>query len=228
MQEDEMRSPVVRNVTDELKGFEVMEQESFSRDGSREFHSHFLSNGLEHTINNMSKWLVAALYGVLILWKHDAEALWVAMGCVINSLLSVILKKILNQERPVGTLKSDPGMPSSHAQSIFFGVFFAILSMVKHQGLNLVTLVGVVLVMASGSYLSWLRVSQKLHTVNQVLVGGIVGSVFSVLWFQAWYTFVLHAFIAYLWVRIIVVLGSAACCLFFLLYLIKHWLVEEL
>ena len=51
-----------------------------------------------------------------------------AMGWIVNVLLSVGLKRVLNQERPVAGLKSDPGMPSSHAQSIFFTVVFAIAS----------------------------------------------------------------------------------------------------
>lgn len=71
---------------------------------------------------------MAAVLGVIVLWRHDAEALWAAGGSVINSVLSIILKKALNQERPVANLRSDPGMPSSHAQSISFAVVFAILS----------------------------------------------------------------------------------------------------
>lgn len=75
-----------------------------------------------------SKWLVAALFGVIFLWRHDAEALWAASGSVLNAGLSTVLKRILNQERPVSTIRSDPGMPSSHAQSIFFTVTFSIIS----------------------------------------------------------------------------------------------------
>ena len=71
---------------------------------------------------------MAALFGGVILWRHDAEALWMAMGSIVNALLSVGLKRVLNQERPVAGLKSDPGMPSSHAQSIFFTVVFTIAS----------------------------------------------------------------------------------------------------
>ncbi|KAH0855484.1 hypothetical protein HID58_007965, partial [Brassica napus] len=50
------------------------------------------------------------------------------VGChwlVSNSALSVALKRILNQQRPVATLRSDPGMPSSHAQSISFISLFS-------------------------------------------------------------------------------------------------------
>lgn len=75
-----------------------------------------------------SKWLVSALFGAIIIWKHDAEVMWAAMGAVTNSYLSITLKRILNQQRPVPTLRSDPGMPSSHAQSIFYAVIFAIVS----------------------------------------------------------------------------------------------------
>lgn len=79
-----------------------------------------------------SKWFVTALFGIIILWRHDAQALWAALGSILNAGLSTILKQILNQERPVSTLRpisvSDPGMPSSHAQSIFYAIVFAILS----------------------------------------------------------------------------------------------------
>lgn len=71
---------------------------------------------------------MSASFAGVIIWRHDAEALWVVMGSVVNAILSKILKRILNQERPVSTLRSDPGMPSSHAQSIFFIVTYIILS----------------------------------------------------------------------------------------------------
>ena len=81
-----------------------------------------------HVLFVQSKWLVAVLFGTVILWRHDAEAMWAVMGSTVNSLLSVILKRIFNQERPDSTLRSDPGMPSSHGQSIFFTVVLSILS----------------------------------------------------------------------------------------------------
>lgn len=75
-----------------------------------------------------SKWLVAAVFGIIFLWRHDAEALWAVSGSILNAGLSTVLKRILNQERPVSTIRSDPGMPSSHAQSIFYVVMFCIVS----------------------------------------------------------------------------------------------------
>jgi len=74
---------------------------------------------------------------------------------------------------------------------------------------------------------SYLRVSQKLHTVSQVVVGAVVGSTFSILWYWLWNAFVLDAFVSSLWVRIIVLLGSAVLCLGFLLHVVRHWLKDE-
>lgn len=84
------------------------------------------SIGLSHL--TQSKWLISAALSALILWRHDAEALWAAFGSALNAMLSITLKNILNQERPVSTLRSDPGMPSSHAQSIAYTTAFFIIS----------------------------------------------------------------------------------------------------
>lgn len=75
-----------------------------------------------------SKWVIAVVFGALLLWRHDAEAVWAAIGSILNSALSVALKRLLNQERPLANVRSDPGMPSSHAQSIFYAVTFFIMS----------------------------------------------------------------------------------------------------
>ncbi|KAI3959048.1 hypothetical protein MKX01_023724 [Papaver californicum] len=183
-------------------------------------------SGIESTINHLSKWLVATVFGIIVIWRHDALAMWAAMGAVANAWLSMTLKRILNQELPVATLGSGPAMPSSHAQSIFFASVFAILSLVKSVGLNGVTMTMGVLGLAFSSYLSWLRISQRHHTISQVVVGAILGTICSIAWFQSWYGFVLNAFLSFLWVRIIIVLGGVTFCVIFLLYVIKHWLMD--
>ncbi|WVZ09495.1 hypothetical protein V8G54_014025, partial [Vigna mungo] len=195
------------------ENIQVFEQEAFI-DGPSPFQSKFLSHEVEYKLNRLSKWIVTALFGGFILWRHDAEALWFTSGSILNALLSVLLKHILNQERP-STLKSDPGMPSSHAQSIFFAVFFVILSGVEWLGLNVFTIAMSGLVLTFGSFFvsSYLRVSQQLHTVNQVVVGAVIGSIFSILWYWLWNGFILDVFVSSLWVRIVVVLGSVGLCI---------------
>ncbi|KAL7193045.1 hypothetical protein ACSBR2_024793 [Camellia fascicularis] len=191
------------------EGVRVLQQDS-SIHGSSEFPSNFAVVRLESTLDRLSKWIVTALFGAVLLWRHDTEALWAAMGSVANVGLSTVLKQILNQERPVSDLRSDPGMPSSHAQSIFFTFVFAVFSMVEKLGINELTIALSVLTLAFGAYLSWLRVPQQLHTISQVAVGGVLGSIFSILWFSLWNAIVLKAFT--------VVLGAIGFCLGFLIY----------
>ncbi|KAI4327636.1 hypothetical protein L6164_020073 [Bauhinia variegata] len=204
---------------DSDEGVRVLEQEAFV-DGSSEFQD------VEAILNKLSKWIVSGLFGAVILSRHDAEALWFAAGSVLNAVLSTVLKRIFNQERP-SALKSDPGMPSSHAQSIFFTVMFAVLSSIEWLGINELSITISALALGLGSYFTYLRVSQQLHTVNQVLVGAVIGSIFSILWYWSWNSFLLDPFISSLLVRIIVVGGSVGICLGFLVYVIRHWLKEE-
>ncbi|MFQ6668289.1 hypothetical protein Gotur_033984 [Gossypium turneri] len=225
-----IKTSVLKESRDTDDGIQALEQEVEGFiDGS------IRVQGFESTLNRLSKWLVSALFGGVILWRHDAEALWMAMGSIVNAVLSVGLKRLLNQERPVAGLKSDPGMPSSHAQSIFFTVVFAIASCDNALSVGIS-----VLALAFGSYLlvkiasnlvaglqSWLRVSQKLHTMNQILVGAVVGSIFSVLWYLSWDAVVLEAFNSSLWVRVIVLLACAGFGLGFLTYVIQYWLQDE-
>ncbi|CAM8984790.1 unnamed protein product [Rhodiola kirilowii] len=186
-----------------------------------------VNGGLEATLNRLSKWLVSATFGAIVVWRHDGEAMWILTGSVLNTILSNVLKRVLNQDRPVSTTKSDPGMPSSHAQSIFFAAAYIVVSMVAGLGVNALTLVLSSLVFAAGSYLSWLRVSQQFHTVSQVLVGAILGSAFSVLWFWAWGAVVHEAYISHLWVRVCIAMGTAGFALAFFAYVIRHWLKDE-
>lgn len=181
---------------------------------------------VEAVINKMSKWLVAGLFGLAILWKHDAETLWAAMGSVVNSVISTTLKHMLNHQRPVSALRSDPGMPSSHAQSIFYVAVYAVLSLVHSLGSDASTVTVGTLILMFASYLSWLRVSQKFHTFSQVFVGSVLGATCGVTWYWLWLSFVKAAFAASVWARLIVVLGSTAFCVAFVVHVIQHWLTD--
>ncbi|XVF62068.1 hypothetical protein PTKIN_Ptkin08bG0187300 [Pterospermum kingtungense] len=215
-----IKTSVLKDSRNGDEGLQVLEQEAFiSRPVQLQ--------GLEPTLNRLSKWLLSALFGGVILWRHDAEALWMAMGSIVNALLSIGLKQVFNQERPVAGLKSDPGMPSSHAQSIFFTVVFAIASILEWQGVNELSVSISLLALAFGSYFSWLRVSQQLHTTNQILVGAVTGSIFSILWYMSWDAVVLEAFNSSLLVKVILLLASAGFGIGFLLYVIQNWLKDE-
>lgn len=225
MGENVIKIPALRS-QDAEENSSVLEQEVLI-DGSSNIRSTLVFPDFEASLNRLSKWVIAILFGAVILWRHDAEAVWVAMGSVLNAVLSVGLKKVLNQERPTANVRSDPGMPSSHAQSIFFAVTFFILSMIEWLGVNEITAVFAVVSLAFGSYLSWLRVTQKLHTIDQVIVGALVGSCFSLAWLWSWDAVVSEAFSSYMWVQVSILLASAICCLSFLLYVIQNWFSND-
>ncbi|XP_047974937.1 lipid phosphate phosphatase epsilon 1, chloroplastic-like isoform X1 [Salvia hispanica] len=200
-------------------GVPAFEQEAFVNESLT-----FEDGGIEATINHMSKWLISAILIVFILWRHDALALWASMGSAINATLSVVLKHLLNHERPVSGLRSDPGMPSSHAQSIGYTITFLAVSLVEMFGVNAftVTLSGVFAII--GSYFAWLRVSQRLHTVSQVVVGAVVGFTFGFLWFWSWNSFVLNLFTSFLWAKLVISLGAFVFVVSFVFHSYQSWL----
>ncbi|XP_010484642.1 PREDICTED: lipid phosphate phosphatase epsilon 2, chloroplastic-like isoform X1 [Camelina sativa] len=204
---------------------QTLEQEAFINNSSELQDD--AGGGIEAVANRLSKWIVAALFGSVLLLRHDGAALWAVVGSVSNSALSVALKRLLNQERPVATLRSDPGMPSSHAQSISFISVFIVLSVMEWLGTNVLSLFLSGLVLALGSYFTWLRVSQKLHTTSQVVVGAIVGSVYSTLWYVTWNSLVLEAFTSSFSVQVAVFLVAAASALGFAVYVLLNWFKDD-
>ncbi|KAF9682261.1 hypothetical protein SADUNF_Sadunf05G0090500 [Salix dunnii] len=151
-------------------------QQGAVTDGRDKFQSVFAAVGLEATLNclhdsvvqlllEQSKWLVVTVFSAIILWRHDAKAMWAASGSVVNSILSVILKRLLNQERPDSALRSDPGMPSSHGQSIFFTVVFAILSVGEWFGVNDFTSIISGSILAFGTYLDQPYITTTVEVV---------------------------------------------------------------
>ncbi|KAI3824306.1 hypothetical protein L1987_05761 [Smallanthus sonchifolius] len=176
---------------------------------------HQTPGGLHALVNNLSRWIIGITYNGLILLRHDAFTFWAATGCLLNFILSLTLKRFLKQERPVCGLRSDPGMPSTHAQSIFYTTVFIILSLIKWQGLNGATAILSALVATLGSYFSWLRVLQRYHTTSQMVVGAVVGFIFSVLWFWAWEEIVYKTYYSSFWLQILLVVGVACFSLGF-------------
>ncbi|CAF1717161.1 lipid phosphate phosphatase epsilon 2, chloroplastic-like [Brassica napus] len=207
----------------EEERFETLEQDAFINNPSNDL----VGVGINAAANRLSKWVVAALFGSVLLLRHDGASLWAVIGFISNSLLSVTLKRILNQERPVATLRSDPGMPSSHAQSISFISLFTLFSVMEWLGTNPLSLFLSGFILALASYFTWLRVSQKLHTTSQVVVGAIFGSVYCTLWYITWKSLVLQAFASSFPVQIAVFTVAAASALGSAVYVLLNWSKED-
>ena len=112
---------------------------------------------------------VLFLSSIVFLKSIKSKGLYV-LGCFTNACINIVLKAIIQQKRP-GNYKSfipfdNFGMPSGHAQFAAFSTIY--ISTLKNKNLTLVYL------------LCWLfiliqRVVQKYHTMEQVVVGSIVG-----------------------------------------------------
>ncbi|CAN6233797.1 unnamed protein product [Urochloa humidicola] len=195
---------------------------------------------LEAALNSASKWLVAGSYVFAVVWKHDVEIMWVMLGASANYLLSLILKKMLNHERPAPDLRSDPGMPSSHAQSICYAATLLVLSLYYCLGTNYLTMIVGPATLSMASYLVrimscrlnfsmswqfvWLNIPSKLP---HVVAGAGVGSAFAALWFLLWRSLVQETLASSLANQIVVVFGSTTSCVAVAIYMSGHWLKNE-
>jgi membrane-associated phospholipid phosphatase len=136
-------------------------------------------SGLLHKIGSTTSLVVAGTFFLVLAWKRDALMVSFFIGSISNGILSKILKKILKQERPAGLDESsldlppsDNGMPSSHAMSLgFIGTFTALQ-------LPWTT----VPLLIYGSISLVYRVKANLHSLEQVVVGVVLGSVNGITW----------------------------------------------
>ena len=141
-----------------------------------------------------TKWVVSgAAFATLCVRRDLATALCI-FGAIVNALLAKLCKRLFNASRPDGAGLSDPGMPSSHAQSLFF--FATYLSMMLDEPALSSVLRGnaytfilsrllPVAFFGAAAVLASLRVRAGLHTIAQVGVGACFGSAFGAGWVAA-------------------------------------------
>jgi membrane-associated phospholipid phosphatase len=113
------------------------------------------------------------------------------IGLFMNSLINLVLKRILQQPRPMDDIKSFNlaikqgryyvfndgiipldifGMPSGHAQMCLFSTVYMYLSLRDMNILYLYLFLSLITIIE--------RVVFKYHTVLQVIIGAIIGSIF--------------------------------------------------
>lgn len=98
-----------------------------------------------------------------------------------NGLLTFILKKLVNEKRPVGG-RSGEGMPSSHASSLFYFSVFLSLCAISAGG---AALLAVPVMAAFTATVLYSRVFQtRDHTVPQVVAGAAQGILVALLAYQ--------------------------------------------
>lgn len=161
-------------------------------------------------LNESTKFLVSGAAALTLALRPDLAVAWCLIGSVVNSALGKILKKLLNEKRPEGAAKADPGMPSSHALSLAYLSTYAAFALATRGGDDggavfhffgsvigrsassggaawpvraWAVVPGCVAFMTAGGFFTWLRVELGYHTKSQVLVGYALGFVNALAWF---------------------------------------------
>eukprot|EP00445_Apocalathium_hangoei_P087049 CAMPEP_0204211888 /NCGR_PEP_ID=MMETSP0361-20130328/74822_1 /ASSEMBLY_ACC=CAM_ASM_000343 /TAXON_ID=268821 /ORGANISM="Scrippsiella Hangoei, Strain SHTV-5" /LENGTH=194 /DNA_ID=CAMNT_0051176139 /DNA_START=141 /DNA_END=722 /DNA_ORIENTATION=+ len=129
-------------------------------------------------VNDATKWVVSGGVAAWLLWRHDEGACWCVCGAVVNAFNCKVLKVIINQTRPSGACRADPGMPSSHGCSL--GFLSAYMALVLSAWVGTLASGGA---LVGGLFLSWLRIALGFHTWAQVAVGHTLGSLCATGWF---------------------------------------------
>lgn len=135
--------------------------------------------------------LMLFLSSLYLLWNKHNLFYYYLTGIFLSEILNLVLKGIIKEPRPLEdpklfniALKHSTrfkfvngyphdifGMPSGHAQSVFFSTFFIYLAL-KDIKITIFYFIVALLTM-------YQRVLFKQHTVLQVFAGAIVGILFS-------------------------------------------------
>ena len=136
---------------------------------------------------------VSISFFVLLAYHRNATIFTLWIGSILNAVLSKIIKKIVNQNRPselqtnsnVRLKPSDGGMPSSHAMSLGF-IMTSILivdSVLPINNYNLRVSVGLVMSLYTTIALRY-RIRDHYHTIEQVVVGLVFGVMNAIAWYK--------------------------------------------
>jgi len=132
---------------------------------------------------------ILLIFSIFLLWsqKYRSYLSYYLLGYLLNILLNYFLKGLIQQLRPSEDIKLIKmainngkrfgndiyGMPSGHSQGVFYSTAF-IYWVIKNPPLTLLFFLLSINTMIQ-------RVNYKNHTILQVIIGAIVGSLFAYL-----------------------------------------------
>ena len=128
---------------------------------------------------------------LLYLYKKPVYLIIFVVGTIMDKILNTILKGWIQEPRPTEDKKKFAmeklygfavdwdryGMPSAHAQNLFFSTVF-LSCVLKNKWITLLYLVLSLLCLYNRVY------SQKKHSLIQVIVGSIIGSLVAIFFYH--------------------------------------------
>ena len=185
-------SNTVNNLNDENRITHSNDTSSFTSIITSPTTANYINMSIK-AIGSSTTMFVSGTFFIVLAYKRNTQMISFFIGAIMNGILSKILKKLIQQTRPVelyqtsststtttGTTDdisnkpTDHGMPSSHAMSLGFIATFIVCNVMSLQiPLLLYTIISL-----------YYRVQVKLHTYQQVVVGTILGSTNGFLWYR--------------------------------------------
>lgn len=131
-----------------------------------------------YKINASTKWVVTVAT-IVAVWSNPQNFFgpYIMVGSIAAVYLTVVLKNIIQQDRPEGAPFSDPGMPSSHSLVSFF------LAVAWKSHLVAIASYDGMILLAAATAVATLRVVCGYHTIPQIAVGAVLGSGMGYGWF---------------------------------------------
>jgi hypothetical protein len=129
-----------------------------------------------------------------LLWNSQTLFFYYTLGVVMNIFLNIILKGFIQEPRPIfdtqkvslavnyskhffyqnGVPFDMFGMPSGHAQGVFFSTMFVYLTL-KNGNIRKMLYIYLIIILLTCYH----RIHSNYHSISQVVVGAMVGSAFA-------------------------------------------------
>ena len=134
-------------------------------------------------LNSSTKWLIT-IGNTLGVWcrPHSFQGPYIIAGAIASVYFTDVLKKLINQGRPDGSILTDPGMPSSHSLVSFFAAIGWVGAISASELVGSVALIAKIGLIVAASAVAILRVVCGYHTWAQIGVGASVGAFLGQLW----------------------------------------------
>jgi len=133
-------------------------------------------------------------YVSVILARREIITIAALAGQLGNTILNVVIKKIIDAPRPDGTHLSGPGMPSNHSQFVFFTATFWSLHILNKNAVHIFSRApqygnAARLIVSAGLYfmafaVAFSRVYLDYHFAGQVFVGSTLGILIGGVWYK--------------------------------------------
>ncbi|KAJ8688637.1 hypothetical protein QAD02_024432 [Eretmocerus hayati] len=149
--------------------------------------------GLLLALVSLMPFAVLAGFVTLVIFRRDLHTIAFFGGVVGNEIINYVLKHTIQEPRPMRRdgLYSEYGMPSTHAQFMWFFAAYMTLFVIfrLHQSINSkiserfwrVLIIGICI--ASAVAVTYGRTYLHYHSHSQVLWGSMIGAALGVIWF---------------------------------------------